>query len=117
MKIALDYDLTYSADPEFWDAFIVLAYKWGHDLRIVTVRDDRLDRRAPLVKLEKKIRVIYTRGVAKKWYCSHFTNGFVPDIWIDDKPESILNNSSATPEFLVGWRQELHTSEGPVIPL
>jgi len=104
MKIALDYDNTYSLDPIFWDTFIRGCEIRGIDVRIVTARDERLDRSAPLVELEKKISVIYTRGVAKKWYCAHFGEGFIPDVWIDDKPESILQNSPMTPEFLVEWR-------------
>ena len=106
MKIALDYDQTYSLDPWFWNQFIFLCECSGHDVRIVTIRDPKLDRIDKLQELEKKVQVIYTNGVAKKWFLSHFGEGFTPDIWIDDKPESILNNSTATPEWLVEWRKD-----------
>jgi hypothetical protein len=102
MKIALDYDLTYSADEVLWHKFINLAQVRGHEVRIVTIRDDRHDRTAQLVALEKHIPVMYSRGVAKKFYCTH--EGWAPDIFIDDKPETILYNSTTTPEDLAAWR-------------
>jgi hypothetical protein len=52
MMIALDYDQTFSLDPEFWEKFVNLAQFAGHDIRIVTVRDERLDRTAPMVDVE-----------------------------------------------------------------
>jgi hypothetical protein len=106
MKIALDYDHTYSSNPKLWDKFIDLARMAGEDIRIVTARDWQHDRTPFLRELEGKLPVVYTAGVAKRWYCQHFTDGFVPDIWIDDRPESILENSQATPESLAEWRKE-----------
>lgn len=104
MRLALDYDQTYTLDPPFWSRFVSTAKLEGNDIRVVTVRDDRFDRTQPLVELEKRIPVIYTRGVAKGFYCLHHAQ-WVPDIWIDDSPKSIIENSSATPDWLVGWRE------------
>ncbi len=104
MRVALDYDNTYTADPEFWNAFIARAKYNGHQVRIVTARDERFDRTAALAELEKRIPVIYCRGVAKQWYLTHFGEGFTVDVWIDDKPESILNNSEFSPDNLATWR-------------
>lgn len=106
MKIALDYDHTYSLDPSFWGWFVLTARSFGHEVKMVTVRDDRFDRTTKLVEAEKILSVIYTRGAAKKWYCEHFGDGFIPDVWIDDKPESILANSTFSPEGLAIWRAE-----------
>lgn len=105
MKIALDYDHTYSADPAFWGGFIRLCEYSGHEIRIVTARDERFDRTEPLEKIEDHIPVIYTRGIAKRWYCEHFVEDFMPDIWIDDRPESILENSTTSPDALALWRK------------
>lgn len=105
MKIALDYDLTYTADPVLWNAFMALCQNKETDLRIVTIRDERYDRTAPLIDLEKRIPVIYTRGVAKRFWCVHHAQ-WVPDIYIDDKPETIIANSETTPEALAAWRAE-----------
>lgn len=106
MKIALDYDNTYTLDPEFWDRFITATWLMNHEIRIVTIRDERHDRTAPLVRLERSLPVIYTRGVAKKWFLAHFGEGFTPDVWIDDKPETILANSEFSPGGLAQWRAE-----------
>lgn len=104
MRIALDYDDTYTRAPSFWTAFLSLCREAGHDVRVVTIRDERYDRTAPLATLEGVVPVIYTRGVAKRWFCTHFTDGFMPDVWIDDRPETILRNSDATPDDLLAWR-------------
>lgn len=104
MRIGLDYDNTYSADPRLWRKFIDAARDYGHDVRIVTARDDRFDRTVDMVALERWCPVIYTRGTAKRWYCLHFVPDFQPDVWIDDRPESILQNSPTSPEDLAAWR-------------
>jgi hypothetical protein len=38
MKIALDYDGTYTVDPQFWEDFITLAKVRGHEVVCVTKR-------------------------------------------------------------------------------
>lgn len=106
MNIALDYDDTYNRAPAMWLAFARLAMKDGHDVRIVTARDENHDRTAPLIELEKHLPVIYTKGIAKRWFLSHFGDGFTADVWIDDKPESILGNTTSTPDDLAAWRRD-----------
>lgn len=101
MKIALDYDNTYTADPYFFSLLIGKAISHGHDIRIVTVRHPAIDR---ITAHDIKIPIIYTNGVAKRHWCMHFED-WEPDIWIDDSPKSVDNNSPATPEFLVEWRK------------
>src|SRR5688572_11205975 len=98
MKIALDYDKTYSAAPEMWERLIAIMEEEGHEVRIVTARDERYDRTAPLLNLEGRGHtIVWTRGCAKRWWCQHFAPDFVPDVWIDDKPESVLSNSDYPP--------------------
>src|SRR5688572_19005901 len=112
MKIALDYDKTFTLDPEAWLAFVDFMRGRGHDVRIVTARDDRFDRTLPLLRLEQAgLVVIYTRGIGKDWFLRHFGLGFYPDVWVDDKPVNILNNSATAPEDLAKWREE--RDEGP----
>lgn len=106
MRIAVDYDNTYTEDPVLWDAFIGQAMNRGHDVYIVTARDDQYDRTPALIAVERTVRpnhVVYCRGIAKRWYCLHFGPGAI-DVWIDDRPEAILANSTATPEDLAAWR-------------
>ena len=97
MKIALDYDDTFSKYPEFWSKVSTLAEISGHDIRIVTARHHKLD------KLNLDLPIIYCNGVAKAWWCHHYED-FDPDVWIDDKPKSVYENSSASKEWLADWR-------------
>ncbi len=87
MKIALDYDRTYTLDPKFWNGIVHDADMSGHDVRIVTARHkvlDNIDHKVPCP-------VIYCDGVAKKFFCHHVAD-WNPDVWIDNKPEDINNN-------------------------
>lgn len=112
MRIALDYDGTYTIDAPMWDWIIGALLRAGHEVRIVTIRDDRHDRTLPLIELEKRVPIIFTRGVAKAWWCLHHAQ-WVPDIYVDDSPRSILENSSATPEWLATWRTTRDEIAGP----
>lgn len=104
LKIGVDYDKTFTADPDLWFQFMHNATDRGHKVFIVTYRDDRFDGTELLQEvLDNGFEVLYTRGVAKEFWCAHFGPGKV-DIWIDDDPKRIYENSRATPEFLVGWR-------------
>lgn len=84
MKIALDYDGTYTADPELWDLFIKNAHRRGHTVTIVTMRHS-------IEKVHVMIDCIYTGRKAKKTYCENKNIKF--DIWIDDNPEWLLVDS------------------------
>lgn len=106
MRIAIDYDDTWTKGPAFWWAFVEMARASGHDVRIVTARSEQWDRTADLFALERRIVVHYTRGVAKTWWMSHFSGGWIPDVMIDDKPGSWLNNSSMPPDKLAEWRRD-----------
>ena len=94
MNIALDFDDTYTRDPDFWDQFIHNAKQRGHDVRIVTFRKRTMVDPA-LNYLAQSIPVIYTEYTQKR----KFTNsmGWMVDVWIDDSPEFIVN-----PVVLVG---------------
>lgn len=104
MRIAIDYDDTWTKDPGFWQAFVDLAKLAGHDCRIVTARNEQHDRTPALFELERRIVVHWTRGVAKTWWMSHFSGGWIPDVVVDDKPGSWTNNSSMAPDALAEWR-------------
>lgn len=110
MKIALDYDKTYNLDKDFWNDVVSIARTYGHEVRIVTARspvDDPLtpDRR-------DGIPIIYCDGIAKRFFCHWFAEkdggvnnrSWDPDVWIDDKPEGVGQNSNATKEILENWR-------------
>lgn len=107
MKIALDYDLTFTLDSSFWEDFIWMAQGAGHEVRIVTARSPKYDNIDSVI--QDLCPVIYCDGVAKRFHCEWFAengDGWMPDIWIDDKPQSVDNNSTATREVLAKWRAE-----------
>lgn len=91
MKIALDFDDTYTRDTIFWDGVIDSALARGHDIRIVTFRKSAMQDPA-LNYLALKIPIIYTEFNQKRPYCESV--GFLVDVWIDDSPEFIVNNTS-----------------------
>lgn len=107
MKIALDYDKTYTLDKDCWNSVIEEWLSSGHDVRIVTTRSPIYDRISENRLPPSKIPVIYCDGVAKRFHCHWFAddgNGWDPDVWIDDKPQGVDNNSTATKEILEAWR-------------
>jgi hypothetical protein len=87
MIIGLDYDNTYTRDPEGWTACIKLMQARGHEVVLVTSR-------SPLLSEEVKKAVgdvvdgmvfaghIWKRTAAQK-------NGWDVDVWIDDLPVNI----------------------------
>jgi hypothetical protein len=92
MNIALDFDDTYTRDPELWDQFIFLSRTRGHDIRIVTFRKSTM--RDPALD-NIGIPVIFTEYTQKRAHCNKL--GWYVDVWIDDSPEFIVN-----PVVLVG---------------
>jgi hypothetical protein len=87
VRIALDYDSTYTADPSLWDGFIALAKERGHSVWIVTCRRDTDENRQD-VKVSGCF-IVFTGSVAKSFHCKE--RGLKIDIWIDDDPACILN--------------------------
>jgi len=80
MLIALDYDKTYTADPVLWNNFIKSAQDRGHSVKIVSMR-------YPSEPIESApVDVVYTSRKAKATI-------FKADIWIDDSPAWIFQDS------------------------
>ena len=105
MKIAFDYDGTISEDLEGWLQVMNLMKDRGHEVFVVTFRDEDHDWNDDLQFIhEEDFTIHWTRGVAKRWWCSHFGPGDV-DVWIDDKPEAVISNSDFAPIDLAEWRE------------
>lgn len=83
MRIALDYDGTYTADPGLWDVFIVMAETRGHEVLCVTSRTPGVHPEIDDIACE----VIYT-GNQKKGPLMALMKRH-PDVWIDDHPNRI----------------------------
>jgi len=90
MKIALDYDGTYTADRVLWKAFVKHALERGHEVSFVTFRMengpmDRCPSNDDILKSSERmgIPVIFSNGQPKR-------TCFTADIWIDDNPETVF---------------------------
>lgn len=80
MRIALDYDKTYTADSALWGGFIRDALARGHSVFIVTMR-------MPSEPVEEVgVPVVYTARKAKASIVE-------ADIWIDDCPQYIFEDA------------------------
>lgn len=91
MKIALDYDGTYTLDPKMWLMFINTCFQRNHDVRILTMRYPHEIATMDRELLETKIDVIFTSRRAKKSFA--IDKGFNADIWIDDMPEFLFTDA------------------------
>ena len=86
MIIALDYDDTYTADPELWDRFVDAAIELGHRVICCTCRRDTPENRE-IVRIPGARGHYFTGLSPKRWYLMQ--NGVDVDVWIDDLPESV----------------------------
>lgn len=86
--IAIDYDDTYTADPDLWDHFIQKARELGHKVVCVSCRRTGGDNH-DILKQGPKVPVYFTNMAPKRWYMDR--NGISVDIWIDDMPECVTD--------------------------
>ncbi len=94
MNISLDYDETYTRDPEFWDQVIKLARERGHNVYCVTMRHPPPSGEGMEVAatLNGKVNAcFFTARKAKKEYM--YDQGVRIDVWIDDMPTFILHDA------------------------
>ncbi len=103
MNIALDWDLTFTADEPFWRKFIAMARESGHKVWIVTCRLDTEENWQDLMGHDYPISPVtvsdrtglkswqhkFTSHSPKRWFMEQ--QGIQIDIWIDDQPETIIN--------------------------
>lgn len=103
MRLALDFDATYTLQPVFWDEFIELAERAGNEVILATYRHEVHDAHPLIDALQ--IPVYFTDGKAKKPFLEAL--GVVVDVWIDDRPMTIIEDSAwgqDSPE-LAAWRE------------
>lgn len=90
MKVAIDYDDTYTLDRGVWKSLVLFLRGSGADIRFVTYRypDGNEDDLEPDAA-DLGIPIIYCSGKQKK----HVTESidWNPDVWIDDSPETIVS--------------------------
>lgn len=88
LLFALDFDGTYTEDPELWNNFITLLKQKGHSVIVATMRYP--SEAGPVREaLEDKVdAIIYTSRKAK--YEEVQKQGYTPNIWIDDMPHFLF---------------------------
>lgn len=92
LKIAIDFDDTFTAAPEFWSKVINLAKEFGHSVCVVTCRRRTIENTAMInAELDKhgcQMPIHLTTLNSKLEYMSKL--GINIDIWIDDDPEKLV---------------------------
>ena len=93
---ALDYDDTYTRDPDLWLTFIELLRARGHDVVVATMRhESEKDDMDP--RLTSQLMVHFTAGMGKKAVLA--SRSVRPCIWIDDRPDWIVGDSAYYTSF------------------
>jgi hypothetical protein len=84
MKISIDYDNTFSCDPEGWCQVIDLLKSRGHEVICITKR--------PAWKMQEVIDSVPVPVIGADRFKieAAIKAGHKIDVWIDDKPETII---------------------------
>lgn len=93
MRIAIDFDDTFTADPVLWSDFIRRAETLGHDVVCVTARRNTQENLNHLNSVfhENMIDIkIYFCNLKSK-YEEMKDKNLTIDIWIDDSPHAIVH--------------------------
>ena len=91
MLICIDYDDTYTADVYMWRQIIQMMNRNGHTVICATMRypEEGEEVKRELGELVDTIH--FTCRRAKKTYLTEL--GIYPNIWIDDKPEWLFQDT------------------------
>jgi hypothetical protein len=87
MNLGLDFDATYTKDPETWDDVIALFHSRGHKVHCVTCRRDTTENRK-IVKVPG-VLVFFTGLRPKAEFMRKY--GITIDVWSDDDPACVLH--------------------------
>lgn len=93
MVISLDYDDTYTRDPQMWNDLIGIMQRAGHTVYCVTMRAPA-EGRAVKESLESRVDgIFFTARQAKRDFMN--TRGIQIDVWVDDNPAFILMDAAS----------------------
>jgi hypothetical protein len=91
MRLALDFDATYTVDPELWEAFVKLAKERGHEVTIVTARCENGSFAYPDLDNDDVIAAAGRMGIDVVYCCGNQKQDiYGADVWIDDSPHAIV---------------------------
>lgn len=86
MIIAIDYDNTYSADPDTFNKVIECFRQGGHTVICITGRSANMGQPV-LDSIGKLIPVIFSGPLYKRE--AAIKHGYMVNVWIDDMPEMV----------------------------
>ena len=87
MNISLDYDNTYTRDPDSWNHFIYIMSAAGHRVYCVTLRTPEQGDEVRN-SIGRLVDCHFTSMQSKSKYM--FARGISIDVWIDDMPICIV---------------------------
>lgn len=91
LNFALDFDDTFTKDPELWYNFIDDAQRRGHNVYVVTLRDEKTQGREVKEALQSRADgLFFTSLKSKRKFMQE--RGIRIHVWIDDKPDYIVDN-------------------------
>ena len=95
MIVSLDFDDTYTRDPELWNKIVIMMLNRGHTVYVVSARYDRqMDEVYDSIgTIIGKKNCFSTNMNQKREYMAK-TQGILIDVWIDDMPEMIVEADS-----------------------
>ena len=89
MRIGIDYDNTFSADPASWAAAMRVMKAGGHEIIGVTARHPDMTNDMHTTYFNVCDEVIFTSAEFKRKFITD--SGRKPiDVWIDDAPDMIV---------------------------
>jgi hypothetical protein len=103
MNISIDFDDTYTRDPQLWNEFISIAKAAGHKVYCVTARGESFPDEVTEVLSTIGVLVgvdncIFTDGKQKRQFC--LNRNIHISVWIDDMPEAIPHgNDRLFPDY------------------
>lgn len=88
LTVSIDFDDTFTADPDTWTEVIRVLQRSGHVVICTSARRNDLDNRRELENsLPGGVCVLLSYDEPKRSYAKK--QGYDVDIWIDDMPEAI----------------------------
>ena len=91
MNVAIDYDDTYTLDKQLWNDVIKMFIDGGHNVYCVTKRYKEI---ADDIREDMKIPIVF----ATRSKLEAVANANIRiDVWIDDKPQSIIPYKATNP--------------------
>lgn len=89
MIVAIDFDNTFTLDPETWINFMYDLWSEDHTAYIVTSRreDDPISGYYTQRLIDMGVEIIYCDYKAKRKVCESL--GIKVDVWVDDRPKYV----------------------------